>query len=58
MEQKNKWSEGMKNWYKEEYSFKITIDLSNLLAGATKHSGEFICSDGVVTFKLEAFRNE
>lgn len=29
-------------------------DLSYLLAGATKHSGEFICPDGVVTFRLEA----
>jgi uncharacterized repeat protein (TIGR04076 family) len=99
----------MKNWYKEEYSFKITVvsvgvdgkpencrnghevgdtytceygcpsgfcsksmaklfplmeavrsggDLSNLLAGATKHSGEFYCPDGVVVFKLEAFCNE
>ena len=99
----------MKNWYKEEYSFKITVvsvgtngkpencrnghevgdtysceygcpggfcsktmaklfplmeavraggDLSNLLAGASKHSGEFVCSDGVITFKLEAFCNE
>ena len=33
-------------------------DLSNLLAGASKHSGEFICPDGVVAFKMEAFRNE
>lgn len=99
----------MKNWYKEEYSFKITVvsvgadkepvncrngheigdtytceygcpggfcsksmiklfplmeavrsggDLSNLLVGASKHSGEFICPDGVVTFGLEAFCNE
>ena len=99
----------MKNWYKEEYSFKITVvsvgangkaencrngheigdtysceygcpggfcsksmaklfplmeavraggDLSNLLAGATKYNGEFICPDGVVTFKLEGLRNE
>ena len=101
----------MKNWYKEEYSFEITVasvgddgrsrhcrnghepgdtytceygcpmplngaggfcsksmfklfplqeavrsggDLSNLLAGATKYSGEFTCPDGVVTFRLEA----
>jgi uncharacterized repeat protein (TIGR04076 family) len=99
----------MKNWYKEEYSFKITVasvgadnkpencrnghevgdiyecgygcpsgfcsksmaklfplmeavrsggDLSNLLAGATKHSGKFYCPDGVVVFRLEAFNNE
>jgi len=99
----------MKNWYKEDYSFKITVmsvgadgnpehcrnghevgdtytceygcpgrfcsksiaklfplmeavrsggDLSNLLAGASKHSGEFTCPDGVVRFKLEAWRNE
>ena len=99
----------MKNWYKEEYSFRITVvntgannkpencrngheagdtyaceygcpggfcsksmmklfplmeavrsggDLSNLLAGALKHSGEFVCPDGVVTFRIEAFRNE
>jgi uncharacterized repeat protein (TIGR04076 family) len=99
----------MKNWYREEYSFKITVvsigtdgqpmncrnghevgdvykceygcpdgfcsksmsklfplmeairadgDLSKLLTGASKHSGKFICSDGVVTFKLEAFLNE
>ena len=99
----------MKNWYKEEYFFKITVvsvgtngeaencrnghevgdsyscdygcpgdfcsksmaklfplmeavrsggDLSNLLAGAAKHNGKFVCSDGVVTFMLEAFRNE
>ena len=98
----------MKNWYKEEYSFKITVisvstsgkpencrnghevgdtylceygcpggfcsksmsklfplmeavraegDLSNLLAGASKHCGEFICPDGVVTFKMEATKN-
>ena len=33
-------------------------DLSNLLAGASKHNGEFVCPDGVVTFKMEAFRNE
>jgi hypothetical protein len=33
-------------------------DLLNLLVGATKHSGEFVCSDGVVTFKMEAFCNE
>jgi hypothetical protein len=33
-------------------------DLSNLLAGATKHIGEFYCSDGVVVFKLEACHNE
>ena len=32
-------------------------DLSNLLVWALKHSGEFICPDGVVTFKLEALRN-
>lgn len=99
----------MKNWYKEEYIFKITVvsigadnrpeycrnghdvgdtyvcgygcpggfcqksmaklfplmeavrsggDLSNLLAGASKHSGEFTCPDGVVTFRLEAIENE
>jgi len=99
----------MKNWYKEEYSFKITVvsvgangqptncrngheigdtydceygcpgafcsksmaklfplmeavraggELPNLLTGASKYNGEFTCSDGVVTFKLEAFRNE
>ena len=99
----------MKKWYKEDYSFKITVvsvgtdsrpencrnghevgdtydceygcpdgfcsksmsklfplmeairsggDLSNLLAGATKHSGEFYCPDGVVVFKLEACHNE
>ena len=99
----------MRNWYNEEYTFKITVvsigangkpencrnghevgdtytceygcpggfysksmaklfplmeavraggDLSNLLAGATKHSGEFICPDGVVTFKLEGLLNE
>jgi uncharacterized repeat protein (TIGR04076 family) len=98
----------MKNVYKEEYSFKITVvavapdgkpencrnghevgdiytceygcpggfcsksmaklfplmeavraggDLSKLLL-ASKHSGEFICPDGVVTFRLEAFRSE
>ncbi len=29
-------------------------DLSNLLAGAQRHSGTFTCPDGVVTFKLEA----
>ncbi len=95
----------MKHWYKEDYSFKITVvsvgadgkpencrnghdvgdtytceygcpdgfcsksmaklfllmeavrsggDLSNLLVGATKHSGKFVCPDGVVTFKLES----
>ena len=91
----------MKNLYKEDYSFKVTVvsgipehcrngheagdvyaceygcpggfcsksmlmlfplteavraggDLSNLLSGAAKHSGEFICPNGVVTFKLEA----
>lgn len=99
----------MKNWYKEEYRFKITVisvgtdgraehcrnghevgdryvceygcpngfcsksmfklfplmeavraegDLSNLLAGATRHSGEFPCPDGVVVFRLEAMKNE
>ena len=99
----------MKDWYKEDYSFKITVaavgtdgksencrnghevgdtytceygcpgsfcsksmaklfplmeavraggDLSNLLAGASKHSGEFTCPDGVVTFRLEAFCND
>lgn len=99
----------MKNWYKEEYSFKITVvlvgpdgksercrngheigdtysceygcpggfcsksmaklfplmeavrsggELSNLLMGASKHTGEFRCPDGVVTFKLEALRNK
>jgi uncharacterized repeat protein (TIGR04076 family) len=32
-------------------------DLSNLLAGASKHSGNFRCPDGVVTFKLEAKKN-
>ncbi|MGF7144551.1 putative repeat protein (TIGR04076 family) [Anaerotaenia torta] len=99
----------MKSWYKEEYSFKITVvsagedgqatncrnghepgdtytceygcpagfcsksmaklfplmeavrsggDLSNLLAGASKHSGEFMCPDGVVGFRLEALCNE
>ena len=99
----------MKNWYEEEYSFKITVIsvgangepencrnghevcdtytceygcpdgfcsksmtklfplmeavraegyLSNLLSGASKYSGELICPDGVVTFKLEAIRNE
>ena len=99
----------MKNWYKEDYSFTITVvsvgpdgkaercrnghevgdtyaceygcpsgfcsksmaklfplmeavrsggDLSNLLARASKHSGEFTCPDSVVKFKLEAFRNE
>ena len=32
-------------------------DLSNLLAGASKHSGQFTCLDGVVTFRLEALRN-
>jgi uncharacterized repeat protein (TIGR04076 family) len=31
--------------------------LSNLLAGASKHTGEFICPDGVVTFRLEAIKN-
>ena len=95
----------MINWYKEDYSFKITVvsvgvdekpescrnghevddtyrchygcpggfcsksmaklfplmeavraggDLSNLIAGATKHCCEFVCPDGIVTFKLEA----
>jgi len=29
-------------------------DLSNLLSGASKHSGKFTCPDGVVTFQLEA----
>ena len=33
-------------------------DLSNLLTGASKHSGEFYCPDGVVMFKLEALKNE
>ena len=33
-------------------------DLSNLLVGASKHSGEFICPDGVVAFRLEASRND
>ena len=98
----------MKNWYKEEYSFKITViavgtngkpencrnghevgdtysceygcpggfcsksmaklfplmeavraggDLSNLLVGASKHSGESVCPDGVVTFNLESTKN-
>jgi hypothetical protein len=32
-------------------------DLSNLLTGGSKHSGDFYCSDGAVVFKLEAFRN-
>ncbi|MDR1060795.1 MAG: TIGR04076 family protein [Clostridiales bacterium] len=32
--------------------------LSNLLAGASRHSGEFACPDGVVTFRLEAFCDE
>ena len=32
-------------------------DLSNLLTEAAKHSGEFVCPDGVVTFKLEAMKN-
>ena len=31
-------------------------DLSNLLAGASKHSGAFTCPDGVVTFRLESIR--
>lgn len=31
-------------------------DLSNILAGAEKHRGEFACPDGVVTFRLEAFK--
>jgi uncharacterized repeat protein (TIGR04076 family) len=99
----------MKKWYKEDYSFKITVvsvgadgkpencrngheigdaymceygcpngfcsksvaklfplmeavrsggDLSNLLAGASRHSGRFICPDGVVTFMPEAVCNE
>ena len=99
----------MKNWYKEDSSFKITVisvgadgkpencrnghevgdvftceygcpggfcsksiaklfplmeavraggDLSNLLYGASKHSGMFACPDGVVTFRLEAYLNE
>ncbi|MDR0477712.1 MAG: TIGR04076 family protein [Desulfobulbaceae bacterium] len=99
----------MKNWYKEDYSFKIAVisvgtngkpencrnghevgdtyvceygcpegfcsksmlklfslmeavraggDLSNLLRGATKHEGEFTCSDGVVVFRLEAIKND
>jgi len=30
-------------------------DLSNLLSGAEKHKCEFICPDGVVKFRLEAF---
>ena len=29
-------------------------DLSNLLAGASKHKGEFICPEGAVKFCLEA----
>jgi uncharacterized repeat protein (TIGR04076 family) len=29
-------------------------DLSNLLAGASKHSGEFHCPDGVVKFRIKA----
>ena len=33
-------------------------DLSNLLAGASKHCGKFTYPDSVVTFNLEAFRNE
>lgn len=33
-------------------------NLSNLLAGATKHRGKFTCPDGIVTFRLEAIRNE
>jgi len=99
----------MKNWYKEDYGFRITVvsvgpdgepkrcrnghevgdtftceygcpggfcsksmaklfplmeavrsggELSGLLMGASKHTGEFRCPDGVVTFKLEALRNE
>ena len=32
-------------------------DLSNLLPGASQHSGEFICPNGVVTFRLEAVHN-
>ncbi|MCL2462038.1 MAG: TIGR04076 family protein [Defluviitaleaceae bacterium] len=99
----------MTNWYKEAYTFKITViyvhgdgapgycrngyepgdeftcgygcpggfcsksmaklfplmeavrsggDLSNLLMGASKYSGEFNCPDGPVTYKLEAFHNE
>lgn len=31
-------------------------DLSKLLAGAEKHSGEFTCPDGVATFRLEAVK--
>jgi len=33
-------------------------DLSNLLAKASKYWGEFTCPDGVVTFRLEAARND
>ena len=33
-------------------------DLSNLLAGASKHCGDFICPDGVVKFRLEAIKKE
>jgi len=29
-------------------------DLSNLLAGASKHNGNFICPEGVVIFSLTA----
>ena len=31
-------------------------DLANLLSGATKHSGSFLCPDAVVRFKLTAYR--
>jgi uncharacterized repeat protein (TIGR04076 family) len=33
-------------------------DLGNLLSGAKKHCGEFICPDGIVRFRVEAFHNE
>lgn len=51
----------MKNWAKLfplMEAVRSGGDLSNLLAGASKHSGECICPDGLVTFRLEAVRNE
>lgn len=99
----------MKKWYKEHYTFKITViqvgsdgnpkccrngheigdvftcdygcpggfcsksmailfplmeavrsggDLSNLLAGAEKHTGIFVCPFNLVQFKLEAMEHK
>jgi hypothetical protein len=44
----------MKDWYKKEFFFRITVEG----AGESKRSGKFMRHDGVVAFRLEAFQNE